>query len=220
MKSASRLRPAPPGGPQVATSRATPGREAAGTRSLLPSCPSRVLRLEKKSLEARPRRPGLRQRPRQQPAPQRPRHPEPPATSYCGAAARSRTSPAGMELISPTAVSRGGGPGGAQNPAPRDPGVLREQCGAARRRRNGAARANGRQSKQRLCVRVQWAQSLPPPPPPPLPPPPPTPSPPPPSSTPRLPGHSIATEHGGCADAAQSAAGAAAAAAGGDLRER
>ena len=44
LKSASRLRPAPPGGPQVAASRATQGREAAGTRSLLPSCPSRVLR--------------------------------------------------------------------------------------------------------------------------------------------------------------------------------
>ncbi|XP_070625098.1 amyloid beta A4 precursor protein-binding family B member 1-interacting protein-like [Bos indicus] len=61
------------------------------------------------------------------------------------------------------------------------------------------------------------AQSLPPPPPPPLPPPPPTPSPPPPSSTPRLPGHSIATEHGGCADAASQPPGAGAATTGGDL---
>ncbi|XP_047577993.1 homeobox protein Hox-B4-like [Lutra lutra] len=69
---------------------------------------------------------------------------------------------------------------------------------------------------QRLCVRVQEELSISTPCPPPLPPPPP-PSPPPPSSTPRLPGHSIATEHGGCADAATQRPGAAAAATGGDL---
>lgn len=82
--------------------------------------------------------------------------------------------------------------------------------GARGAEKRAARRERAGNPGQRLCVRVQEALK-------PLPPSPPPRSRPPPSSTPRRPGHSIATEHGGCADATSQRPKAAAAATGRDL---
>ncbi|XP_060007178.1 proline-rich protein 2-like [Lagenorhynchus albirostris] len=152
--------------------------------------------------------PGAPSAPAQQPAPQRPRHgPEPPAPPHTAGLPRAPAPPCGDELIQ----SRSGAAEKAAR-GPRRP--ERTMWGREEEERNTAARAGGQQSRAAfVCERATGARPLPPPPPP-APPPPPSP---PPSSTPRLPGHSIATEHGGCADAASQRPGAAAAATGGDL---
>lgn len=106
--------------------------------------------------------PGAPSASAQQPAPQRPRHgPEPPAPPHTAGLPRAPAPPCGDELIQPrSGVAGVGAPERGPESSPGDPGVLREQCGAARRRSGTARRERtGGNPKQRLCVRVQWALS-------------------------------------------------------------
>lgn len=90
------------------------------------------------------------------------------------------------------------------------PGSLQEQCRARGAGKGARREAAGDSREAALCESAKENLGHPPPPsPPPLLPPPPSPPPPPPSppplsSTPRLRGRSIATEHGGCAAPGQS----------------
>lgn len=100
-----------------------------------------------------------------------------------------------------------------QVPEPRfltGPGSLKEQCRVRGAEKHARREAAGDSREAALCESAKENLGHPPPsspppllPPPPSPPPPP-PSPPPLSSTPRLRGRSIATEHGGCAAPGQS----------------
>ncbi|XP_057602453.1 POLG alternative reading frame-like [Hippopotamus amphibius kiboko] len=180
---------APPAGPTWLAAGTSLARHARPGASYL-RAPAASSGLEKKSLEARPRRPrgSLSARPAAGAAAAAPRPRAAGTTSYCGAAARSRTS-LRDELIQPRSGAAGeGAPERGPESGPRDPGVLREQCGAAKSTSGAAWReqAGGRAAGERQSGAAFVC-------------------------------HSIATEQGGCANAASQRPGAAAAATRGDL---